>query len=136
MVKPGPVFLPWMAPELSDVIRQELESNNVKLHTGYQIERIKSEEGRMKVICSDISLDADMVIAAIGIKPNSELAADAGINLSVNNAIATDRMLKTSDQNIYAAGDCADAYHIVTDEKTWIPLAPGAAGQPSRMGRC
>ena len=123
MVKPGPVLLPWMAPELSDVVREELESHNVSLHTGQQIERIESENGRMKVICSDSSLDADIVIVAIGIKPNSEFAADADIALSVNNAIAVDRKLRTSDKNIYAAGDCADAYHLVTGEKTWIPLA-------------
>ncbi len=123
MVKPGPVLLPWMAPELSDVIREELESHNVSLHAGQQIERIESENGRMKVIGPDISLDADMVIVAIGIKPNSELAAGAGIDLSVNNAIAVNRKLRTSDENIYAAGDCADAYHLVTGDKTWIPLA-------------
>ncbi|MDM8544839.1 FAD-dependent oxidoreductase [Desulfococcaceae bacterium HSG9] len=100
-----------------------MKIDNYALHPAILQVRIKSEEGRMKVICADISLDADIVIAAIGIKPNSELAADAGIKLSVNNAIATDCMLKTSDKNIYAAGDCADAYHVVTDEKTWIPLA-------------
>ena len=123
MVKPGPVLLPWMAPELSDVIREELESHHISLHAGHQIERIESENGRIKVICDDLSLDADIVIVAIGIKPNSEMAAEAGIDLSVNNAIATDRELRTSDENIYAAGDCADAYHLVTGEKTWIPLA-------------
>ncbi len=123
MVKPGAVLLPWMATELSDVVREELESHNVSLHAGQRIERIESEDGRMKVICPDISLKADIVIVAIGIKPNSELAADAGIDLSVNNAIAVNRKLRTSDENTYAAGDCADAYHLVTGEKTWIPLA-------------
>ncbi|MDM8522145.1 FAD-dependent oxidoreductase [Desulfococcaceae bacterium HSG8] len=123
MVKPGPVLLPWMEPELSDVIREELESNNVRLHPGHQAERIEAENGGMKVICPNMSLDADMVLVAMGIKPNSELAAGANIALSVNNSIAVDRRLGTSDENIYAAGDCADAYHIVTGEKTWIPLA-------------
>ena len=41
----------------------------------------------------------------------------------MNKAIAVDRNSKTSDEHIYAAGDCADAYHVVTGEKTWIPLA-------------
>ena len=123
MVKPGPVFLPWMDPELSNTVRKELESNHIRMYTGHKIEKIESENRRMKVICRDISFDADMVLIAVGIRPNSELAAGAGIDLSVNNAIATDRKLRTSEENIYAAGDCADAYHLVTGEKTWIPLA-------------
>ena len=123
MVKPGPVFLPWMDTELSDVVRQEVESNQVKLHPGYKIQKIDVEGGRLKVICSDLTLEADMVLVAIGIKPNSELAAEAGLDLGIKDAIAVDRKLKTSDESIYAAGDCADAYHVVTGKKTWIPLA-------------
>jgi NADPH-dependent 2,4-dienoyl-CoA reductase/sulfur reductase-like enzyme len=123
MVKPGPVFLPWMEEEMSDAVRKELESNNVKLHLGHQVQKIESSDQHLKVICSDFSLEADMVLVAMGIKPNSELAAQAGIDLGIKNAIAVDRKLETSDENIYAAGDCADAYHVVTGQKTWIPLA-------------
>lgn len=123
MVKPGPVFLPWMEEELSDVVRKEVESNQVKLHPGYKIQKIDSEGGRLKVICTDLVLGADMVLVAVGIKPNSELAGHAGLDLGVEKAIAVDRRLTTSDENIYAVGDCADAYHVVTDKKTWIPLA-------------
>ena len=53
----------------------------------------------------------------------SRIAQEAGLQLSMNKAIAVDRDLRTSDDHIYAAGDCADAYHVVTGEKTWIPLA-------------
>jgi len=123
MVKPGPVFLPWMEEELSDVVRKEVESNLVKLHPGYKIQKIDFEGGRLKVICTDLALEADMVLVAVGIKPNSELAGHAGLDLGVEKAIAVDRRLTTSDENIYAAGDCADAYHVVTGTKTWIPLA-------------
>jgi NADPH-dependent 2,4-dienoyl-CoA reductase/sulfur reductase-like enzyme len=123
MVKPGPLFLPWMEEEMSNAVRQEVESNNVKLHLGHQVQKIESNDQHIEVICSDLSLEADMVLVAMGIKPNSELAAQAGIDLGIKNAIAVDRKLKTSDENIYAAGDCADAYHVVTGQKTWIPLA-------------
>ena len=123
MVKPGPVFLPWMEEEMSDAVRKEVESNNVKLHLGHQVQKIESNDQHIEVICSDFSIETDMVLVAMGIKPNSELAAQAGIDLGIKNAIAVDRKLKTSDENIYAAGDCADAYHVVTGQKTWIPLA-------------
>ena len=123
MVKPGPVFLPWMEEEMSNVVREEVESNSVKLHPGRLVQKIKSHGQHLKVICSDLTLEADMVLVAMGIKPNSELAAQAGIDLGIKNSIAVDRKLKTSDENIYAAGDCADAYHVVTGKKTWVPLA-------------
>jgi NADPH-dependent 2,4-dienoyl-CoA reductase/sulfur reductase-like enzyme len=123
MVKPRPTFLPWMEKELADVIKNEVETHQIKLYLGHTIEKIDFENKRLKVICSDLDLEADMVLAALGIKPNSELAAQAGLDLGVKNAIAVNKKLQTSNENIYAAGDCTDAYHVVTGEKTWIPLA-------------
>ncbi len=123
MVKPGPVFLPWMEKELSDAVRKEVESHQVKMHIGHQVQKIEALGKALNIICSDLTLESEMVLVAVGIKPNSELAGRAGLEMGVDNAIAVDRRLKTSDENIYAAGDCADAYHVVTGKKTWIPLA-------------
>lgn len=123
MVKPGPVFLPWMARELSDIVKKAIVCYDTKIHTGYPIEKIESDGKCLKVICTGLTLEAGMVLAAIGIKPNSDLAANAGIKTGINRSIAVNRYLQTSNENIYAAGDCADAYHVVTEKKTWIPLA-------------
>jgi len=123
MVKPGPILLPWMAEELSGIVKEEIESKGVSLHTGHEVLTIEAAHNRLNVICSDVSLSADMVLVAMGITPNSELAGKAGLDLSVGNAIGVDKTLKTSNEDVYAAGDCADAYHVVTGKKTWIPLA-------------
>jgi len=123
MVKPGSVFLPWMEEELSDVVKKEVETHEVTLYPGHKLQKIDAKGRWLQVICSDLILEADMVLVAIGIKPNSELASSAGLDLGLSHAIAVDRNLKTSDENIYAAGDCADAYHVVSEKKTWIPLA-------------
>jgi NADPH-dependent 2,4-dienoyl-CoA reductase/sulfur reductase-like enzyme len=123
MVKPRPKFLPWMDKELAEVVQKELEAHQVNSFPGHFIERIDPADGRLTVLCSDLVLDADMVLVAVGIKPNSKIAAAAGIELGVKEAISVDKTLKTSNENIYAAGDCTDAYHVVTGEKTWIPLA-------------
>lgn len=123
MIKPRPVFLPWMDAQLSGIVKAEVEFNGVNLHPGHHVERIEASSGRLKVVSSDLALDADMVLLAIGITPNSDLAEKAGIQTGAGNAIAVDRCLQTSDNNIYAAGDCADAYHVVTGKKTWVPLA-------------
>jgi len=123
MVKPNPNFIPWMADELSDEVQKEVESKGVNLYMGHSVQRIESANNGLSVVCDDLTLDADMVIVAIGITPNSECAVVAGLETGIKKSISVDRGLKTSDENIYAAGDCADAYHVVTGEKTWIPLA-------------
>jgi len=123
MVKPRSRFLPWMNAELSQAVKEELERNNVGLYPGLKVERIEEKGGRLSLICNETTMECDMVLVAVGIKPSSQIAANAGLGLSVGDSIEVDRHLKTTDANIYAAGDCADAYHVVTGDKTWIPLA-------------
>lgn len=123
MVKPGPVFLPWLNRELADVIYEELIDKGVDIYSGHAIQKIESLDNGVQVVCANLTLEADIVLVAMGVKPCSEMAKDVGLDLGVSDAIAVDRYLKTSDKNIYAAGDCADTYHIVTGNKCWIPLA-------------
>ena len=123
MIKPRPVFIPWMNEQLAWMVKKELEANQVKVHLGEPIERIEKKAKGLKVICPGLQLDGDMVLVAVGVWPNSELAESAGLALGPGKSIAVDRMLRTSNPDIYAAGDCADAFHVVTGEKTCIPLA-------------
>ena len=123
MVKPRPVFLPWLDEQMAQVVRDEVESNSVTMYSGHKVERIDQSAGSLSVVCSDLTLKGDMVLVAIGVTPNTDMAEKAGIELGIKKSIAVDRELQTSDENIYAAGDCADAFHIVTGKKAWIPLA-------------
>jgi len=123
MIKPRPVFIPWMNEQLASIVKKEVEANQVKVHLGQPIERIEKNAKGLRVICPGLQLDGDMVLVAVGVQPSSELAEDAGLALGPGKSIAVDRMLRTSNADIYAAGDCADAYHVVTGRKTWIPLA-------------
>ena len=72
-----------------------------------------------------------MVIVGVGGEPNVELAADGGIALGETGAIATDQYGRTNYENIYAAGDCAEAINVVTGEADYVPLALTA----NRAGR-
>jgi CoA-dependent NAD(P)H sulfur oxidoreductase len=123
MVKPGPVFIPWLNRELAEVVRQEVEAHGVGLYPGHKIKSIEAEKEGMKVVFSEMELKGEMLLLGVGVSPCSELAEGAGLSLGPNQSVAVDRFLMTSDRNIYAAGDCADAYHGVTGKKTWIPLA-------------
>jgi len=124
MAKPRPRLLPWLAEDLVKRVRQELETNQVKIHTGFSIDRIESRgDGLVAWEPSGEAIEADLVVVAIGVASNSELAESAGLKLGPSESIAVDRQMLTSDSRIYAAGDCADAFHVVTGERVWIPLA-------------
>jgi pyruvate/2-oxoglutarate dehydrogenase complex dihydrolipoamide dehydrogenase (E3) component len=123
MIKPNPVFLPWLETSMAQAVKEELEAKGVGVYAGHRIERIEKADGGLQVVCPDLTLAADMVLVGIGVTPCSKIAEDAGLEIGVQKSIAVDRSLKTSDEHIYAAGDCTDAYHVVTGQKTWIPLA-------------
>lgn len=115
--------------EIVDVIRTELLKNGVRLEEFCAIKSFERNNGTIRADTDRGAIDADIVIVATGVVPNSELAKDAGLELSVKNSIATDKHQRTSDPDIYSAGDCADAYHIVTGKKAWIPLGSTANKQ-------
>jgi NADPH-dependent 2,4-dienoyl-CoA reductase/sulfur reductase-like enzyme len=124
MVKPGRKFLPWMDRQMAAIVKNEVITKGVELHTGYAVKTICENNDQLSVMCEGgLNLTGQMVLVAVGTRPNSQLAAKAGLKIGVSDAISVDPYLKTSDPDIYAAGDCADARHIVTGRQTWIPLA-------------
>lgn len=123
MIKPRKQLLPWMDRPLAQTVQQTLDSNGVTLRLGESVQDIASANGRICARTEDNHIEVDMVLTAIGVKPCSHLAQSAGLELGVQGAIAVDRQMRTSDPAIYAAGDCADAYHVVSQKRTWIPLA-------------
>jgi NADPH-dependent 2,4-dienoyl-CoA reductase/sulfur reductase-like enzyme len=124
MIKPRLGLLPWMDPELSGRVREELSAHEIGIYDGHGIEEIApAPGGGFEVVSPDVTLSCDMVLAAVGVAPNSRIAAAAGLALGPHDAVAVGQSLRTSDAHIYSAGDCADAFHVVTGERAWIPLA-------------
>lgn len=104
-------------PGLTEVVRKALERAGIEL---------RLEAGP---VCSGETFD--LAVSAAGIAPDVTLAAEAGVRLGPTGAIATDEHMETSLGGVYAAGDCAEARHIVTGRPVWIPLGTTA----NRMGR-
>lgn len=124
VVELSPRLLSWLPDEMVEVVNEELERHQVKLHLGQGIEGIEQVEGQtLRVRAGEQTLEGELVLLALGIQPNSELAAEAGLRLGPAKSIAIDRSMRTSVPQIYAAGDCADAFHQITGERVWIPLA-------------
>lgn len=124
MIKRSGAFLPWMPPEMAAVIKQEIDFRGVITNSGCNTERIEiTEDGKLLAVCPRETFEGDIVITAIGVKPNSQMAMDAGLETGPGGAILVNRFMQTSDPDIYAAGDCATAFHIITGKPVWIPLA-------------
>jgi NADPH-dependent 2,4-dienoyl-CoA reductase/sulfur reductase-like enzyme len=85
----------------------------------------RSGDGRVSGVVTDKrTLPADLVILGMGVKPNSELAEQAGIPLGFKKSIKVDRRMQTDVEGIWAAGDCAQCFHLVSNNPFTLPWAP------------
>jgi NADPH-dependent 2,4-dienoyl-CoA reductase/sulfur reductase-like enzyme/rhodanese-related sulfurtransferase len=126
-----------MAPldyEMAAMVHQHLLIKHVRLALGDGIKAIEAKEpGSLSVMLqSGRQADAEMIILSIGVRPEYQLAKDAGLDLGVRGTIATNEQLQTSDPDIYAIGDAAQVIHLITGQPTSMPLA-GPANKQGRL---
>ena len=123
MIKKRPNLLPWMIPDLSEQVLKQLEEQDVELRPGLPLEGIEREGELLKVLAGGEVFEADLVLSAVGVVPETQLAESAGIKLGAAGAYSIDENMRTSVPDIYSAGDCADIGSIITGRKIWVPLA-------------
>jgi NADPH-dependent 2,4-dienoyl-CoA reductase/sulfur reductase-like enzyme/rhodanese-related sulfurtransferase len=126
--------LPLLDPEMGNQLEGELEKHGVRVFAGDSIEAFESEGDRVVRVTlkSGRRLDVDVVVLGIGVKPNSKLAADAGLELGEGGGICTNDFAQTSDPDIYAAGDAAEYHYGPLGKRARVPLA-GPANRAGRM---
>ena len=156
-----PEVLPTVDPALGWHVHEQLATRGVEVLTGTTVRQItraaEGEGGRLRVDAeaadgTPVSRLADMVLVVVGVRPDTDLAADAGAALGVRGAIAVDRGMRTNLPDVYAAGDCVVTYHRLLGE-TYLPLGttahkqgrvagenalgghPGVRGEPGHPGR-
>ncbi len=116
-------LLPWMPLAMSKIVEEELKSHGVIVSMGMEVCGFEDFDGKVKVIRRQDEIVVDLVLVAVGVDPVSELAKQSGLDLSIFRSIAVNKYLHTSDPDIFSAGDCADAFHAITGQRVWIPLA-------------
>jgi NADPH-dependent 2,4-dienoyl-CoA reductase/sulfur reductase-like enzyme/rhodanese-related sulfurtransferase len=125
------VIPPLDAP-MAALVESELRRHDIGLHLGDGIARFESEANHVRChLSSGACLDADIVVLSIGVKPDSELAKAAGLELGARGHIVVDPFQRTSDPDIYAAGDAVETIDRVIDSKTAVPMG----GPANRQGR-
>jgi NADPH-dependent 2,4-dienoyl-CoA reductase/sulfur reductase-like enzyme/rhodanese-related sulfurtransferase len=108
--------------EMGAMLQRHLERQGVKVRTGERVTSFAgNQEGRLERVYTEKGeYPADLAVVAIGVRPNVELARQAGLEIGPTGAIKVDRYLRTSDENIYAGGDCAEAYHRVLKRPVFV----------------
>ncbi len=124
-----------MAPldfEMAQLLHENIAKNGVELHLGDGVSSF-NDTGEMVDITlkSGKTVSAELVILAIGVRPNGELARGAGLEMNARGGIVVDEYLKTSDPDIYAVGDVIEVEDFIDKSRTMIPLA----GPANKQGR-
>ncbi|NCD24725.1 MAG: pyridine nucleotide-disulfide oxidoreductase [Deltaproteobacteria bacterium] len=124
VVEAVPQTLGFLDAELAKLVENHARSKGAKIITGVGIAALEGENGAVRAarLADDTVLPCDLVVLAIGAVPNSALARDAGLALGVAGAISVDEFMRTSDPDIYAAGDCIEVPHRITGQKVHAPF--------------
>ncbi|MFF5085492.1 FAD-dependent oxidoreductase [Actinoplanes sp. NPDC000266] len=121
--------MPTIDPELATHLQQHLTDRQVSVHTGTKARTVRADDGRLTVDTDADSYTADIVLVVTGVRPDTTLAAAAGIDLGIRGAIAVDRQMRTNLPDIYAAGDCVHTWHRLLAQRVYLPLGSTAHKQ-------
>jgi len=125
-------LMPSLDYEMAALIHRHLRDQDIGLYLGDSVESFREKDNRIVVSTEKgVHMETDLVLLAIGVKPEKELAEKAGLTIGERGGIVVDEMLRTSDPDIYAIGDAIEVKDLVSGEKRLLALA----GPANRQGR-
>lgn len=123
--------LPLFDTEYAAIVEKEIRKHGVKVYTSCKVAEFIGENGKVKsIVTSDGAIyDTDLVLISAGVKPNSQLARTAGLEIGLAGAIVVDEFMQTSYPNVWACGDCVQMQDVITKKPVYYPLGPTANKQ-------
>ncbi|HUX07759.1 MAG TPA: FAD-dependent oxidoreductase [Acidobacteriota bacterium] len=124
MIEMAPQVMPTLDQDMAGIVAQKLADDGVELLleeplTGFDVD----SNGRvLAVTTSNRTIPTDFTVLAIGIRPESNLAAAAGVPLGDRNAIRINERMETGIEGVWSAGDCAESKHLVSGKPFWVAL--------------
>jgi NADPH-dependent 2,4-dienoyl-CoA reductase/sulfur reductase-like enzyme/rhodanese-related sulfurtransferase len=134
LVEMQPQLLPTaLGPDLAQIVKNEMVEKGVEIRLSEKVSSITRDDagGTLNVEVNDTWLSCDLVVLSVGVRPNVELARKAGLNVGLTGGIEVDRNMRTSNDTIYAGGDCVEIQDMVSGLPTLMPLGSLA----NRQGR-
>lgn len=120
------IFPAFLDSEIAGITAKYAREKGITILTGEKVMGFLGDGKVTTVETDQRSIVADLVILAIGARPNVELARAAGLNIGATGAISVDEYLQTNDPDIYAGGDCVENVNILTGEKIFAPMGSTA----------
>jgi NADPH-dependent 2,4-dienoyl-CoA reductase/sulfur reductase-like enzyme/rhodanese-related sulfurtransferase len=125
-------LLPWLiSNNMAKIVQHHMEEQGVAFQLQDRVERLEGDKRVERAITTKGTFEADLIIAAVGAEPNSDLAIAAGLDVSPGGAIVVNKHMQTSDPDIYAGGDCVEITNLITGKPGYYPLGSMA----NRQGR-
>ena len=130
VVEHGECVLKTVDQSLSQIVSDELQRHHIQVITSVRVEGISKIGTKLSVIGSQgFQVMTDLVLVAVGVEPQTELAKNTGITLGLHKAICVTRAMETNVPDIFAAGDCVETWHHLLDRPTYLPLGSTAHKQ-------
>jgi NADPH-dependent 2,4-dienoyl-CoA reductase/sulfur reductase-like enzyme len=122
-------------PDMGALVADALRGVGVKLYLGEEATAFETSDGRVRaVVTEQRTLPCDLVVLGLGVKPNSALAADAGIGIGDTGGVWTDEAMRTTADGVWAAGDCVETWHRISHRPVAIALGTHANKQGRVVG--
>jgi len=120
--------LPFLDWELAKLVENHLVAKGVNVMTGTAVTGFTGENGKVSGVrlSNGKTIDCELAVISIGVKPNVKLAKDAGLRIGLTGGISVNRFLQTDDPDIYAAGDCIEVTNLITHNKQHWPMGDAA----------
>lgn len=124
--------MPPLDVDMAKRVSDHLEANGVILRLGESVASFEGEKtARAVVLASGERIETDFVILSVGVKPNTQLAQEIGVTIGQTGAIAVNRQMQTNIEDVYAVGDVAESFSVITGQPLYRPLGSTA----NKMGR-
>ncbi|WP_078556166.1 FAD-dependent oxidoreductase [Bacillus alkalicellulosilyticus] len=129
IIEQAPQLATIFDSDMSESIHQIARGANVKLFLEESVTEITGDTRVTNVKTDKRTIPADLVIISVGVRPNTKIISETGIELTEYGAIKVNEKMETSIPDIYAAGDCATQYHRIKQKNDYIPLGTHANKQ-------
>jgi NADPH-dependent 2,4-dienoyl-CoA reductase/sulfur reductase-like enzyme len=130
LLEQNPALLATVHPSLSEPVELDLRRRGIWVHTGVRVVAIDETASSLRVWADpELVVEADLVLLAVGVIPQTELARRSGLPLGAGGAMVVNRRMETPVAGIWAAGDGVETYHRLLDRNVYLPLGSTAHHQ-------
>ncbi|MCE0492472.1 FAD-dependent oxidoreductase [Vibrio salinus] len=124
IVELAPQLLTFLDSDMAKLVENHVRSKGANVLTSNGLSAFLGEDGQLTGVklANGTELECELAVVSIGVRPNVDLAKEAGLEIGQTGGIVVDKHMQTSDPDIYAAGDCVESFNLITEQKVHAPM--------------